>query len=114
MIYSLRGKLIMAQPGVIVVECGGVGYKCAVSLTTLSMLPNKGSEVFVVFIYYSALREIYSFKEGLLDVGKRFKIIGVVKLKICEHGDVRQKVKEGILILTRFVYKNLPLAVNIR
>jgi len=47
MIYSLRGKLIVAEPGAIVVECAGVGYRCAVSLTTLSMMPPQGSEVFV-------------------------------------------------------------------
>ncbi|MEG2203545.1 MAG: Holliday junction branch migration protein RuvA [Oscillospiraceae bacterium] len=45
MIYSLRGVLIHTEPGIAVVECGGVGYQCAVSLTTQSQLPPKGSEV---------------------------------------------------------------------
>jgi len=47
MIYSLRGKLIFAEPGAVVIECGGVGYRCAVSFTTLSMMPPAGSEVFI-------------------------------------------------------------------
>ena len=28
MIYSLNGTLIAGEPGMAVVECGGVGYKC--------------------------------------------------------------------------------------
>jgi len=47
MIYSLRGKLIFVEANAIVVECAGVGYRCAVSLTTRSMMPAVGSEVFV-------------------------------------------------------------------
>ena len=57
MIYSLRGKLIVAEPGAIVVECAGVGYRCAISLTTLSMMPPVGSEVFVYT--YMNVREDY-------------------------------------------------------
>lgn len=38
MIYSLRGSLIYAQPGTAVVECCGVGYKCAVSHHTYRKL----------------------------------------------------------------------------
>ncbi len=48
MIYSLRGKLLLAEPGGVVVECAGVGYRCAVSLNTLSCLPPVGSEVFLL------------------------------------------------------------------
>ncbi len=44
MIYSLRGTLLLAEPGAAVIECGGVGYRCAVSLNTLSSLPPRGSE----------------------------------------------------------------------
>ena len=44
MIYSLHGTLLLAEPGAAVIECGGVGYRCAVSLNTLSSLPPRGSE----------------------------------------------------------------------
>lgn len=47
MIYSLRGTLIQTDPTAVVVECAGVGYRCAVSLTTLSQLPNRGAEIFL-------------------------------------------------------------------
>lgn len=55
MIYSLRGTLALAQPGTAVVECGGVGYLCSISLTTLSALPPVGSEV--TLYTYLAIRE---------------------------------------------------------
>ena len=55
MIYSLRGSLIHASPGTAVVECAGVGYKCMVSMNTLSQLPPRGEEVFL--LTYMSVRE---------------------------------------------------------
>lgn len=45
MIYSLRGKLIHKEIGLAVVECGGVGYGCKTSYSTVSRLGETGSEV---------------------------------------------------------------------
>ncbi len=45
MIYSVRGPLLHKEPGMAVVECAGVGYKCLTSLNTLSRLPQRGEEV---------------------------------------------------------------------
>lgn len=47
MIYSLSGRIRHIEDGFFVVECGGVGYLCKASVTTLSQLPPKGSEAFV-------------------------------------------------------------------
>ncbi|MDO4459517.1 MAG: Holliday junction branch migration protein RuvA [Clostridia bacterium] len=47
MYYSLRGKLIHQEPGMAVIECGGVGYKCFVSMNTLRRLPQIGGDTFV-------------------------------------------------------------------
>jgi Holliday junction DNA helicase RuvA len=47
MIYSLNGKLIAREAGFIVVECGGVGYKCAVSARVQDALPAIDSKVFI-------------------------------------------------------------------
>lgn len=55
MIYSLRGPLLRAEPGLAVIECGGVGYRCMISLTTLSQLPPRGDEVFLLI--HMAVRE---------------------------------------------------------
>ncbi len=47
MLYSLRGKLIYTDHHAAVVECGGVGYKCAASAATLAALPKLGEEAFL-------------------------------------------------------------------
>lgn len=47
MIASLRGKHLYSDNQTLVVECGGVGFKCMASLKTLCSLPPKNSEVFV-------------------------------------------------------------------
>lgn len=45
MFYSLTGQLTYTDTGFAVVDCGGVGFKCAVSLNTLGRLPKLGSAV---------------------------------------------------------------------
>lgn len=47
MLYSLRGTLIHKEETMAVVECGGVGYKCMMPLSTISKLPSVGNEVTV-------------------------------------------------------------------
>ena len=47
MIYSLNGKLSHVEDTFFVVECGGVGYLCKASATTISCLPPSGNDVFV-------------------------------------------------------------------
>lgn len=44
MFYSLRGKLIHTELGLAVIDCGGVGYKCFVSMNTQRNLPKLGEE----------------------------------------------------------------------
>ncbi len=45
MIYSLSGKLIHKEASLAVVECGGVGYACRTTQTTLAAIGAVGSEV---------------------------------------------------------------------
>lgn len=45
MIYNVKGTLTYTDTNFAVVECGGVGFKCFVSLTTLKDLTSIGSEV---------------------------------------------------------------------
>ncbi|MBQ4312292.1 MAG: Holliday junction branch migration protein RuvA [Oscillospiraceae bacterium] len=54
MIYSLNGKLVHKEAGLAVVECGGVGYACRTTYSTLSQLAlNKDA-----FLYtYMSVRE---------------------------------------------------------
>lgn len=44
MFYSIKGILTHTEPGFVVVECGGVGFKCNTSLNTLRSLPALGKE----------------------------------------------------------------------
>ncbi len=45
MIYSLSGNLIHKEAALAVVECGGVGYACRTTQTTLASIGAVGSEV---------------------------------------------------------------------
>ncbi len=47
MIYSLNGKLIAVEPNYAVVECGGVGFRCNISVKTAGALPRIGESVFL-------------------------------------------------------------------
>lgn len=44
MIASLSGKVAERRPDHVVIECGGVGFRAAVSSQTLSQVPARGSE----------------------------------------------------------------------
>lgn len=44
MFYSLKGILIHTEPGVAVIECGGVGFKCLTTMSTQRALPKLGSQ----------------------------------------------------------------------
>ena len=44
MYYSVRGTLIHRELNFAVVECGGVGYQCYITMNTARQLPNVGSE----------------------------------------------------------------------
>ena len=44
MFYSLTGKLAHTEPGMAVIDVGGVAFRCAVSMGTLRALPRTGEE----------------------------------------------------------------------
>ena len=44
MIYSVKGILTHLEPGIAVIECGGVGFKCFTSMNTQRALPQPGKE----------------------------------------------------------------------
>ena len=55
MIYNVRGTLTYTDINYAIVECGGVGFKCFVSMTTLKELPPLGKEANLYT--YLAVRE---------------------------------------------------------
>ena len=42
MFYSLTGKLVYMEPGVVAIECGGVAFKCFTSMNTQKNMPRIG------------------------------------------------------------------------
>ena len=52
MFYSLRGTLIHTDLNTAVIECGGIGFKCATTVNTLRQLGNVGDTV-RLFTYMS-------------------------------------------------------------
>ncbi len=44
MLYSLRGELLHIEPKMAVICCGGVGFRCQITMNTARQLPSLGSE----------------------------------------------------------------------
>lgn len=55
MIYNLNGKLAYVDPAFIVIECGGVGFKCFASTTTITSISTVGTNVNV--LTYMSVKE---------------------------------------------------------
>lgn len=52
MIYSLNGELIHIEPSLAVVDCGGVGYACRTTFSTLSQIGEIGKKVKLLTYMY--------------------------------------------------------------
>ncbi len=75
MIYSVRGALIYTDMSTAVVECGGVGMKCSVSMNTRRKLPPIGGEV-MLFTHMNVREDamdLFGFSD--LDELEMFKLI---------------------------------------
>ncbi len=55
MIYSVKGELIHKEPSLAVIECGGVGYACRTTYSTLSQLGSIGTKA--TLLTYLHVRE---------------------------------------------------------
>lgn len=55
MIYNLKGKLTYVDPTFLVIECGGVGFKCFASTTTITSISTVGTNVNV--LTYMSVKE---------------------------------------------------------
>jgi hypothetical protein len=63
MIYSVNGILSHMEPGIAVIECGGVGFKCFTSLNTQRALPQIGEQarLFTVLNVREDALDLYGF-----------------------------------------------------
>ena len=75
MIATLRGKLLYTDANSLIVECGGVGFRCITTSATLSALSSIGDEVFLYT--YMAVREdaMDLFGFASIDEMEAFKLI---------------------------------------
>jgi len=103
MYYSLQGKLALARPGMAVVVCGGVGYKCYISDTTLGALPQVGNDVFLYT--YLAVREDALDLYGFVDEAESdfFKLL----ISVSGVGP-----KAGLAILSELSPERLAVAIS--
>ena len=102
MIASLRGRLIFTDNTYAVVECGGVGFRCAVTKNTLYKLPQKGGEVFLYT--YLAVREDAMDLYGFYDEDE----LNAFKLIISVNG-VGAKI--GIAMLSEFTASQMTVYI---
>lgn len=102
MIYSLRGILTYKTQSFAVVECGGVGYKCSTSISSLRDMPQIGKEV-TLYTHLSVREdsvELYGFTTT--QELECFKILTVVS-------GVGPKV--GIAILSEFTPEQIAVCI---
>jgi len=103
MIYSLRGRLIYTDVNSVVIECGGVGYKCTASVKTLSALPPIGNEV--MLYTYMAVREDSVDLFGFYDTAE----LDFFKMIISVNG-IGPKI--GISILSDFTPEQMAFFIT--
>ncbi|HEY2602563.1 MAG TPA: Holliday junction branch migration protein RuvA [Thermoleophilaceae bacterium] len=100
MIASVRGKVTVRRPDHVVVECGGVGYRLAVSAETLKAVPATGKETLLqshlvmrddgMYLYGFASeeeRELFLLLIGVQGVGPK------VALAVLSGGTTRELLR---------------------
>lgn len=102
MIATLNGKFLYSDLTSVIVECGGVGYKCYVTKNCLNNLPEKNSELFLYthLVVREDAMDLYGFTD--IDELEAFKLITSVS-------GVGPKI--GIAILSEFTPNRLITAI---
>ncbi len=50
MLYSVKGELVHVEPRMAVISCGGVGFRCQITMNTARQLPSVGGEAMLYTI----------------------------------------------------------------
>ena len=62
MLYYVSGKVALLEPGLVVIDCGGVGYGCRVTAYTAGQLKlNQNARLFVTEIIQETAYDLYGF-----------------------------------------------------
>lgn len=102
MLYSVRGTLLQREANLAVIECGGVGYQCAITVNTARQLPGVGAEA--MLYTFLAVREDAVELFGFADRGELtcFKLL---------TGVSGVGPKAGLSILSELSPERVALAV---
>lgn len=103
MIATLRGSLLYSDATSLIVECGGVGFRCTTTSQTLASLPSVGKEIFLYT--YMSVREDAMDLFGFLTVEE----MEAFKMIISVNG-VGPKI--GIALLSEFTPNQLFLYIG--
>lgn len=102
MLYSIKGELIHLEPRVAVICCGGVGFRCQITMNTARQLPSIGKEAMLYTIMHvreDAL-ELFGFaQQDELNCFKQLTAISGVGPKV------------GLSILSELSAERVALAV---
>ena len=95
MIGRLRGELIQKLPNLALIECGGVGYAAAISLSTYGLLPEAGTtvvlhtellvrenEIALLGFYSTQERELYRLLVKVDGVGPKLALAALGALSL--------------------------------
>ncbi len=65
MLYSVKGELIHLEPNVAVICCGGVGFRCRITMNTARRMPRVGNEamLFTMMDVREDAIELFGFAE---------------------------------------------------
>ena len=102
MYYSVRDDLIHADPKMAVIECGGGGYKCHITMNTARQLPPVGQEamLYTVLNVREDALELFGFaSQGELTCFKQLTAVSGVGPKV------------GLAILSELSPERVALAV---
>lgn len=102
MIYSVTGKVIHTEPELAVISCGGVGYACKTTLTTISDISGSVGEVtlFTHLIIREDSADLYGFS--------RYEELSWFRLLITVSG---VGAKAALTILSGMNVSSLAIAI---
>lgn len=102
MFYSLTGKVVHTEPGMAVLDVGGVGFQCNTSMNTLRALPRNGEK--------ATLFTCLNVREDALDL---FGFLTQAELNCFKLLTAISGVgpKVGVAILSELTPENVALAV---